>query len=71
MDLFTEIHLPIQVTGEWMMMICTQDDVERRHTFKLVVFNHWDWNREEVKRLLEVVALRMRELVLEEGFKTH
>ena len=48
-ELFTDIHLPVLIKGEWMLIIC----VPEKMTFKLVVFRDWDWNKDDIKGLLK------------------
>jgi hypothetical protein len=64
-DLFTEIHLPIMIQGEWMMIVC----VPEKRIYKLVVFRVWPWNNEDVKSLLKMISVQLRRLVLDEGIK--
>lgn len=53
------------IKGEWMMVMC----VPYARAFKLVVFKKWAWNNDDVKGLLEKIAVHLRDLVLGEGLK--
>jgi hypothetical protein len=54
--LYTEVHLPIMIKGEWMMIVC----VPEKRTFKLVVFRMWAWNSDDVKALLKRISVCLR-----------
>jgi hypothetical protein len=59
-SVFVDIHLPIRMNGEWLLLICSPFMKENH----IVVFNKWGWEHPEVIATLEKMAEKLKTLIL-------
>jgi hypothetical protein len=57
---FSEIHLPIRVMNKWVMLICDP----KIRSYQIVAFDEWEWNDPAIVKMLEVLAFKLRNLVI-------
>jgi hypothetical protein len=61
--MYPEVYLPIRLNGEWILLICAPYD---KLTYT-VVFGTWDWEFQDVIRVLEKLAEKLKSLILKEN----